>query len=57
MPPDLDPVQEEYEPVTLPENATEEELLAYAANHPLAKRAMRIFRAKIVEVTRIRDPR
>ena len=52
VPPDLDPIDEDYEPVTLPENATEDELFAYAANHPLAKRAMRIFRAKIVEVKR-----
>ncbi len=53
VPPDLDPVDEPYEPISLAENATDEELLTYAANHPLAKRAMRIFRAKIVEVKRI----
>lgn len=52
LPPDLGSEEEEYEPVSLPENATEEELLTYAANHPLAKKAMRIFRAKIVEVKR-----
>ncbi|HUR98490.1 MAG TPA: DNA polymerase III subunit gamma/tau, partial [Pyrinomonadaceae bacterium] len=50
VPPDLDPVDEEYEPVNLPPNASKEELLAYASNHPLAKKAMRIFRAKIVDV-------
>jgi DNA polymerase-3 subunit gamma/tau len=52
LPPDLDTDDEESEPAALPENATDEELLAYAANHPLAKKAMRIFRAKIVEVKR-----
>jgi DNA polymerase-3 subunit gamma/tau len=52
LPPDLDTADEESEPDALPENATDEELLAYAANHPLAKKAMRIFRAKIVSVKR-----
>lgn len=52
LPPDLDTDDEESEPSALPENATDQELLAYAANHPLAKKAMRIFRAKIVEVKR-----
>ncbi|MEO8041086.1 MAG: DNA polymerase III subunit gamma/tau [Acidobacteriota bacterium] len=52
LPPDLDSNDEESEPAPLPENATPEELMAYAANHPLAKKAMRIFRAKIVEVKR-----
>ena len=53
-PPDLSAVEadEAIEPEALPDNATEEELLAYAASHPLAKKAMRIFRAKIVEVKR-----
>ena len=53
VPPNLDPVDDDFEPVSLPENPTEEELLTYAANHPLTKRAMRIFRAKIVEVKRV----
>ncbi|MEO6333785.1 MAG: DNA polymerase III subunit gamma/tau [Pyrinomonadaceae bacterium] len=53
VPPDLTSADEDYEPSILPENATDEELFAYAANHPLAKKAMRIFRAKIVEVKRI----
>jgi DNA polymerase III subunit gamma/tau len=36
----------------LPENPTEEELWHYAQNHPMVKKALRIFRGKIVEVTR-----
>ena len=53
-PPDLSAVEadEAIEPEALSDDATEEELLAYAASHPLAKKAMRIFRAKIVEVKR-----
>jgi len=39
-------------PVALPEAASEAELLEFAAAHPLAKKAMRIFRAKIISVTR-----
>jgi len=35
---------------TLPENPTEEQLLAYANSHPVVKRALRIFRGKIVKV-------
>lgn len=34
----------------LPENATEEDLRAYVASHPIAKRVMRVFRASIVDV-------
>ncbi len=52
VPPDFSATEDDSEPDRLPENATEEELMAYAANHPLAKKAMRIFRAKIVEVKR-----
>ncbi len=36
----------------LPENPTDEQLWQYAENHPLVKKAMRIFRGKIIEVTR-----
>jgi DNA polymerase-3 subunit gamma/tau len=39
---------------TLPENPTEEDLLAYAERHPIIRRVKRVFRAKIVEV-RIAD--
>jgi DNA polymerase-3 subunit gamma/tau len=41
------------EPVAPPANATEEELMTYAANHPLARKAMRIFRAKLVSAKRV----
>jgi DNA polymerase III subunit gamma/tau len=41
--------------LTLTENPTPEELLTYAANHPLLRRAIRIFRATIVDVSRERD--
>lgn len=34
----------------LPENPTNEQLWQYAENHPLVKKALRIFRGKIVEV-------
>ena len=34
----------------LPENPTEEQLWQYAEQHPLVKKALRIFRGKIVEV-------
>ncbi len=37
----------------LSENASEEELFAYANEHPVIKKAMRIFRAEIVEVKKI----
>ncbi len=36
----------------LPENPTEEDLWQYAHNHPMVKKALRIFRGKIIEVTR-----
>jgi len=51
-PPNLGESEAPGEPASLAENASEEELLAYAAGHPLVKKAMRIFRAKIVEVKR-----
>jgi DNA polymerase-3 subunit gamma/tau len=37
----------------LPENSTEEEMWQYAQNHPLVKKALRIFRGEIVEVRKI----
>jgi len=40
---------------TLPENPTEEELLVYAHNHPLVKKALRIFRGKIVEIKKLEN--
>ena len=50
--PDLDE-EEVPEPSAPPANATEEELMTYAASHPLTRKAMRIFRAKIVSVKRV----
>ncbi len=37
----------------LSENPTDEEMWQYAENHPLVKKALRIFRGKIVEVKRV----
>ncbi len=37
----------------LPENPTEEEMWHYAENHPLVKKALRIFRGKITEITKV----
>ncbi len=37
----------------LPENPTQEEMYQYAENHPMVKKALRIFRGKIIEVTKI----
>lgn len=37
----------------LPENPTTEEMWHYAENHPFVKKALRIFRGKIVEVEKI----
>lgn len=34
----------------LPENPTEEQMWEYANNHPLVKKALRIFRGKLIEV-------
>ncbi len=39
----------------LPENPTEEEMWQYAQNHPLVKKVLRVFRGKIVEVSKIQD--
>jgi DNA polymerase III subunit gamma/tau len=36
----------------MPENPTDEQLWQYAENHPLVKKALRIFRGKIIEVKR-----
>jgi DNA polymerase III subunit gamma/tau len=37
----------------LPENPTQEELLAYASKHPSVKKVLRAFRGKIVEVKKL----
>ncbi len=36
----------------LGENPSEAELIAYAEAHPIVRKAMRIFRARVVEVTK-----
>lgn len=46
-----EPISEEM-PV-LPENPSEAELYKYAENHPLVKKALKIFRGKIIEVKKI----
>lgn len=50
------PVFEEHETTSdtppLSENATQEDMLAFAANHPTTRRVMRVFRAKIVSADR-----
>ena len=51
--PDFDADETSGEMPVLPENPTEEEMWHYAENHPLIKKALRIFRAKIVEVTKV----
>ena len=48
--PDFSAEDESIELPTLSENPSEEELFAYANAHPLARKAMRIFRAKITAV-------
>jgi DNA polymerase III subunit gamma/tau len=50
--PDFSTESESDENITLPENPTEEEMWRYAENHPAVKRALRIFRGKIVSVTK-----
>jgi DNA polymerase III subunit gamma/tau len=51
--PDFDVEENSGELPVLPENPTEEQLLAYAHAHPLVKKAMRIFRGKIVDIKKI----
>ena len=48
--PDFEQEEISNEMPVLPENPTEEQLWQYAENHPLVKKAMRIFRGKILEV-------
>ncbi|MBP7416565.1 MAG: hypothetical protein KA831_07920, partial [Pyrinomonadaceae bacterium] len=49
---EMAPKQEDIELPALTADPTEEELLAYANAHPSVRAAMRIFRAKIIEVER-----
>lgn len=51
IPPDFE-TEDTGEILELSDNPTEEELMRYAESHPLVKRALRIFRGKIVKVTR-----
>ncbi len=51
-PPAIDDDDEPVEIPVLSADPTDEELLEYAKAHPLVRKTMRIFRAKIVEVTR-----
>lgn len=50
--PNFETENESEETFVLPENPTEEELRLYAENHPLVKKALRIFRGKIIKVTK-----
>lgn len=52
IPPDFEAEDAPGEIIELSDNPTEEELMRYAENHPLVKRALRIFRGKIVKVNR-----
>jgi DNA polymerase-3 subunit gamma/tau len=51
--PNFNEEEESTEIPVLPENPTEEEMWHYAQNHPLVKKALRIFRGKIVEVKKV----
>lgn len=48
-----DPVDETQPIPELGENPTADELITYAEAHPIVKKAMRIFRARVVEVKKI----
>ncbi|MGC2237248.1 MAG: DNA polymerase III subunit gamma/tau [Pyrinomonadaceae bacterium] len=50
LPPGFDDEEPETELPELSDDPTEEEMWNYAQNHPLVKKALRIFRGKIVEV-------
>ena len=51
--PELEPEEDSSEILILPENPTEAEMRHYAENHPFVKKALRIFRAKIVEIKEV----
>lgn len=53
--PDFEEEEISMEMPVLPENPTEAEMWTYAENHPLIKKALRVFRGKIVEVKKISD--
>lgn len=48
--PSLDEAEDTGEVPVLPENPTEKDLYAFAAKHPTVKRALRVFRGKVVGV-------
>ncbi|MCY7375056.1 MAG: DNA polymerase III subunit gamma/tau [Pyrinomonadaceae bacterium] len=50
--PDFDENESTEMPV-LPENPTEEQMWEYAQKHPLVKKALRIFRGKLIEVRKV----
>jgi DNA polymerase-3 subunit gamma/tau len=52
-PPEIRSEAADGETPSLPENPTKENLFLYAQNHPRAKRAMRVLRAKIVGVKKL----
>jgi DNA polymerase III subunit gamma/tau len=56
VPPDFDDDDDESEIFELSDDPTEEEMLRYAHAHPLVKKALRIFRGKIIEVKKIEKP-
>lgn len=53
VPPNFDEDETETELPVLSEDPTEEEMLRYAHAHPLVKKALRIFRGKIIEVKKV----
>jgi hypothetical protein len=53
--PNFDEEEESSEMPILPENPTEEQMWNYAENHPLIKKALRVFRGKIIEVNKIEN--
>jgi DNA polymerase III subunit gamma/tau len=51
--PNFDAEEDSDELPVLPENPTQEEMLAYAQKHPAVKKVLRAFRGKIVEVKKL----
>jgi hypothetical protein len=55
VPPTFDSSKDSNEMPVLPENATDEQLLEYAKNHPLVKKVRWHLKADIVKVSRINN--
>ncbi len=53
MIPQLNELEKFEEIPVMPENPSDEELFKYAESHPLVKKALKIFRGKIIEVKKI----